>query len=108
MVGLLSSLEPRHEHPNVIIFDELDEVNEAIFFNKGCLDLGFEINRVKHYVVRIKDDLLIGAYNLSTNRRTKYIYKTNSFCTGFFIRREKWWEILNNEEHKEISSTLVE
>ena len=71
MVGLLSALEPRHEHPNIIIFDELDEVNEVIFFHKGCLDLGFEINRVKHYVVRIKDDLLIGAYNLSTNKRTK-------------------------------------
>jgi hypothetical protein len=103
MVGLLSSLEPRHEHAETIIFDELDEVNEVIFFHRGCVDLGFEINRFKHYVLRIKDDLLIGAYNLSANKRTKYIYKTGTVCTGFFIRRENWWEVLSNEEHKEIS-----
>lgn len=108
MVGLLSSLEPRHENAGIIMFDELDEVNEVIFFHRGSLDLGFEINRFKHYCVRIKDDLLIGAYNISYNKRTRYIYKTNTQCSGFFIRRDRWWEILNNEEHKDISGNLVE
>jgi hypothetical protein len=108
MVGLLSALEPRHEHPEVIIFEENDEVNEVIFFHRGCLDLGFEINRFKHFVLRIKDDLLLGAYNLSYNKRTRYIYKTNTMCTGFFIRRENWWNILGDEEHKVISTSLVE
>ena len=108
MVSLLSNLEPRHEHPDTLVFDELEEVNEVIFFHKGSLDLGFEINRFKHYVLRIKDDLLLGAYNLSANKRTKYIYKTNTTCTGFFIRREHWFEVLNNEEYGEISQNLVE
>lgn len=108
MVGLLSSLEPRHEHRDKILFYELDEVNEVIFFNKGSINIGFEINRFKHFVLRIKDDLIIGAYNLSLNKRTKYIYKTNSLCTGFFIRREKWWAVLNHDEHKVIADSLVE
>ena len=108
MVCLLSSLEPRHEHADTILFDELDEVNEVIFFNRGSLDLGFEINRFKHFVLRIKDDLMLGAYNLACNKRTKYIYKTNSVCTGFFIRRENWKELVDNDEYSEISQILVE
>ena len=41
------------EPQNVIIQDELDEVNEVIFFEKGAIDIGFDINRKKNYVLRI-------------------------------------------------------
>jgi hypothetical protein len=53
MEALLYNLEPRREEKNVILHDELDEVNEAIFFEKGMVDVGFEINRKKNYVIRL-------------------------------------------------------
>jgi len=44
MVDVLSSLEPRREGPNEILFDELDEIGEVLFFNDGTYEIGFEIN----------------------------------------------------------------
>ena len=44
-MDLLRVLEPRKEEFNVTIYNELDEVNEVIFFSKGEYDVGFEINR---------------------------------------------------------------
>ena len=38
-------LEPRKQEKDVIMYNELDEVNEVIFFIKGEYDVGFEINR---------------------------------------------------------------
>lgn len=37
------------------MYNELDEVNEVIFFTKGDYDVGFEINRERNYVVRYKN-----------------------------------------------------
>ena len=45
MMSLLSVLEPRKQEKDVIMYNELDEVNEVIFFIKGEYDVGFEINR---------------------------------------------------------------
>ena len=46
MIDMLSSLEPRREAANVVIYDELDEVNEVIFINQGTYEIGFEMNRI--------------------------------------------------------------
>ena len=45
MESFLYKLEPRREEKGVVVFDELDEVNEAIFIENGQVDVGFEINR---------------------------------------------------------------
>jgi hypothetical protein len=44
MVQLLSSMEPRSEQPDTILFTDLAEVTEVIFFTKGMIKVGFEIN----------------------------------------------------------------
>ena len=64
----------------MIIFNELDEVNEVIFFNTGSVDIGFEINHFKQFVLRLSKDIIIGAFNLSFNKRTKFIYKAKNYC----------------------------
>jgi hypothetical protein len=45
MVETLSRLEPRREFKGVILFNELDDFTEILFFNKGTVDLGYELNR---------------------------------------------------------------
>ena len=87
MFDLLRVLEPRIQQKNEIIFNELDEVNEVIFFMSGAVDIGFEINRKQAYVLRIDNNMLIGAYNVAYNKRSKFIYKTYKDCSGFSIRR---------------------
>jgi hypothetical protein len=46
------NLEPRFVEKNQILFHELDDFTEIIFFNKGAIDLGFEINKKRYYVLR--------------------------------------------------------
>ena len=45
MIDLLSTLEPRKEEKGTILLNELDEVNEVIFFDNGAYEIGYEINR---------------------------------------------------------------
>lgn len=76
MQEIMASLEPRQEFSKVLLFDENDEINEVIFFIKGVIDLGYKINKKEIYCLRLHKDSLLGAYNLCTNKRTKFIYKT--------------------------------
>ena len=45
MTQILSSLEPRRENGDTIIYYELDDFVEVLFFIKGEVDIGFEINK---------------------------------------------------------------
>ena len=109
MMRLLSMLEPRKENKNVTIYNELDEVNEVIFFNKGDYDVGFEINRERYFVVRYQNNEsanIIGAYGVTFNIRSKFIYRTASFCEGCSVRKTKWMTLMEDDDHKIISYHL--
>jgi hypothetical protein len=101
MIEMLGYLEPRREEKDKILFEELDEVNEVIFFNNGIYEIGFEINRTKEYVLRYKDCNLIGAYGVTFHKRSHFVYKTYTVCEGFFIRRQNWLELIDN--HMDVS-----
>ena len=90
----------------MIILDELDEVNEVLFFHAGAVDIGFEINHFKQFVLRLSKDIIIGAYNLSFNKRTRFIYKSKSYCSGFSIRRSNWKHLMEEEDHLLIAGYL--
>ena len=47
MMEVLRNLEPRLEVMGTIIFEELDDINEVIFVQKGSVDIGFEVNKKK-------------------------------------------------------------
>ena len=106
MFDLLKVLEPRIQQKNDIVFNELDEVNEVIFFMTGAIDIGFEINRKQAYVLRIDNNILIGAYNVAYNKRTKFIYKAYKECSGFMIRRIDWKRFMYQPEHKTVAGLL--
>ena len=74
MLDILSVLEPRQEMAKTVILNELDEVNEAIFFDKGKVNVGFEINRVMQFVLRQENSIMIGIYNISFNARSKFVF----------------------------------
>jgi len=44
MNDFLTSLEPRSELAGKIIFNELDDFTEVLFFNVGAIAIGFNIN----------------------------------------------------------------
>ena len=106
MFDLLKCLEPRIMWKNEIILEELDEVCEVIFFMTGAVDIGFEINREMNYVLRLDNNILIGAYNVAYNKRSKFNYKTYVDCKGFSIRRIDWKNFMYKSENKTIASLL--
>ena len=103
---ILTHLEPRHELKGSILFEELEEVNEVIFVSRGNVDIGYEINKQKKYVVRLSDNIVIGAYNCAYNVRTLFVYKCYTECHGYSIRKENWADIMNKDEFSEIAEIL--
>ena len=45
MITLFRNLEPRFEEKDEILYNELDEVNEIFFMERGMVNIGFELNR---------------------------------------------------------------
>lgn len=52
MVELLSQLEPRRESKMSVLYAELEEFTEIFFFDKGQVEIGYELNRKKYFVLR--------------------------------------------------------
>lgn len=98
MTDILRNLEPRAEPKDVILFYELDDFTEILFFNKGQCDIGFEINRKKHFVLRQRESIVIADHGCTFNHKSNFIYKTYTYCEGFSIRKEHWIHILKNYE----------
>jgi hypothetical protein len=80
MIDLLMSLEPRREDPHTVLLEELDEVNEIIFFETGSFGIGYEINHKQRLVIRMNYSSHIGAYGVTFNLRSDFIYKTFLEC----------------------------
>ena len=74
MISLLQGLEPRFEEKGSLLFDELQEISEIVFIIRGKVDVGYELNKNKRFVVRFQDQCVIGAYNCTFNVRSMFIY----------------------------------
>jgi CRP-like cAMP-binding protein len=98
MTGLLANLQPRFELAGAIIFEELEEISEVIFIQKGNMDIGYELNKRKRFVLRFHNHSMVGAYNCSFNEPSIFIYKCQSNCEGYSIRKEEWINLLNMDE----------
>ena len=76
MMDILFSLEPRIELANKILFDELEEMNEVLFIDNGVFEIGYDFNGEKKFPIRYKNTTVIGAYGLTFNKRSQFIYRT--------------------------------
>lgn len=106
MTNLLKSLEPRQEDAFTMLFEELDEIREVIFIEKGECDVGYEINKKKKFVIRYSTATVIGGFNCTFNRRAIFCYRTKTLCEGYSVRKNKWMELISEEEYPNIAATL--
>ena len=67
MTDMMMCLEPRMEPSKTIIIYELEEFNEVLFFNKGCIDIGFELNRKRKFVMRKMNSIVIADHGCTFN-----------------------------------------
>jgi hypothetical protein len=63
MFEIFKNLEPRYEEAGTIIFEELQSIDDILFISRGTLDVGFEINRKKTFVMRYTNKIVVGAFN---------------------------------------------
>lgn len=99
-------MEPRFEQEGFELFKELEDVSEILFLEKGFIDVGFEINRRPHMVLRIRSGTIIGGYNCSFNRKNMFLYRCYSNIEGYMLRKESWYEMM--EEYEEVAGILKE
>ena len=90
MIDILMKLEPRKEVKETILYNELDDFTEILFFPKGQIDIGFELNRKRFFVLRKGAGIVIADHGCTFNHPSNFIYKTHSDCEGFSIRKLDW------------------
>lgn len=101
MMDVLAHLEPRREESGTQMVNELDEFNEIVFIQKGVIAIGYEINKIKRHCIRYKDRCVVGGFGSTFNQRASYIYTAVTSVEGYFIRKYRWRNILN--EYSEIA-----
>ena len=104
MIDVLSSLEPRQIEAKSTIYHELDEVNEIIFVEHGEYNLGYEVNKIEKFKMRLGQNTVIGAFNVCFNKRQIFIHRTHSEISGYFIRKKNWKATMDN--HPEFFSIV--
>jgi len=77
-----------------VLINELDEFSEITFVNKGIVMIGYELNKEKRYCIQFNDRCVIGAYGITFNKRASFLYACKTDIEGFFIRKMKWIETI--------------
>ena len=106
MINLLRKLEPRREPSGTILYRTIEEVEEMFFIEKGSVNIGFEINRDIKWILRLQKGGVIGAYNMTFNCKTVFMYKVHHTFKGLSIRKDNWLSLMNNQEYVEITSFI--
>jgi hypothetical protein len=82
-----------------MIFDELEEVQLIYYFMKGTYEIGFTVNLENKYVLRYKNYSVVGIYSVTFFKRSPFLYRTATPCSGYFIRRQMWRDIMDNNDN---------
>ena len=73
---------------------ELDDMNEVLFINQGSkIGMGYELNRQSRFPLEVSGCTIIGAFEVSFNRRSQFVYKANTNITGYFMRKSQWTDL---------------
>ena len=87
MFKILCNLEPINYEESTILFEELDEFNSVIFLQKKAFfKVGFLLNKKPIYKIRLNVHE-VGAYGITFDQKSSFIYKTYGPCEAFFIRK---------------------
>jgi len=78
MTNIFQCLEPRKADPGEILYYELDEFYEFIFFQKGHLDIGFQLNHKTYIGLRKYYRIHIGSMGCTFNQNSEFLYQART------------------------------
>ena len=77
----------------------------VVYILNSFYHIGYSVNKQHYFKIKMKNQD-IGAYSITFNKKSSFIFKTNSVCEGFFIRKKNWLALINNEDSKDIVSLI--
>jgi hypothetical protein len=100
MIHMLQSLEPRYVPKRTVILDEFDECNEIMFVCSGSVLVGYEVNNVKKYCIKM-DRIVVGGHGVIANKRSEFVYCSLNILNASSIRKENWKKLI--DEHPDMA-----
>ena len=94
MCNIIYNLEPFEYHKKEHILEEFDDVNSILFVDSGKIIIGYDINRTKKYCLQFTDKCVIGAYEITFNKKSNFVYTALTYVFGYFIRKANWYDAL--------------
>lgn len=94
MILILKALEPICFEANAFISNLDEDVEEVIFIEQGMYDIGFNLNHMKRFKLRFGPKTVVGAFNVCFDKHQMFIYKTVTQCSGYFVRKLRWKQIM--------------
>lgn len=94
MIHILKALEPICFEANSFISNLDEDVEEVIFIEQGVYDIGFNLNHMKRFKLRFGAKTVVGAFNVCFDKHQMFIYKTVTQCSGYFVRKLRWKQIM--------------
>ena len=104
MLEIMKALLPRRYFEGDIIFEELQEVLEMTFVQRGKFHVGYEINKKRKFVVSLAEGRVIGEYNVLFMQPSMHIYKCTQEIFGYALSRRSWMDI--SAEFEEFADEL--
>jgi hypothetical protein len=105
MLLCLQSLETRFVPAKMVILDEFEESNEVNFLIDGSIVIGYEINKIKKYCLKLKNRCIIGAYGVTFSVRSEFCYTSLVDSSMLFIRKLNWLTLLR--DNPDITKALI-
>lgn len=99
MLEIMKALLPRRYFDGDIIYEELQEVLEMTFVQRGKYHVGYEINKKRKYVVSQAEGRVIGEYNVLFMQPSMHIYKCVEEIFGYALSRKSWMSIEEDFEN---------
>lgn len=72
MVRFLQKLEPRQFQKDDIILKDLEEVEEILFVARGEYAIGYTVNNVEHYALKLHERTVIGDMAIMFRRLSEF------------------------------------
>ena len=69
-----------------VILEEFDETNEIMFVTSGSVLVGYEVNNVKKYCIKM-DRIIVGGHGILENKRSEYVYCSLNNVDACSIRK---------------------
>jgi len=84
---IMQSMEPRQFFAGDTIYKEMEQVEEVIFVIAGDYVVGYTINSIEHFALRMGKKTVIGDHSLMFRKKSEFLYRALRNLDCYAIRK---------------------